>query len=801
MMEYCVKKLWFLLCVLIALATGFAQPVPMSGFQDEGAFNLYLNEARLGALKFSWTPDGAYRATMSISIGGQTVQHTYSVTADADGRFREIIQDIPGMGKLTTLRDGSNVTFTVKEKTLTATLKPDTVLYIGNAPPMASVALRRYDAVKGGKQTFPMLIAPGTNTEGWLERRDELERVVNGKAMRFTRYAIGFAGAESTLWAGPDQKIYLAEYPSQHAIFVRDGYESVRIEPAADPKISTAKFDVNVERNVAVPMRDGAKLVADVYKPVTTERVPVIVVRTPYKREMSELDGPYYAKRGYGFVIQDVRGRFGSPGEWRPFFHEADDGYDTIEWVANQLWSTGKVGMIGASYLGWVQWWAASRKPPHLVTIIPNVAPPDPFYNVPYEYGAFFMGGAIWWADILQTNATGDLSGTALGKIMDKKYTKILRSLPVIELDKSVLGKENPYWREWIRHPNNDDFWAPANFLDRLKDVNIPVFHQSGWFDGDGIGTKLNYQRMSAHNAPNQKLVVGPLGHTPQSARFAFGRDFGQDALMDLSRAYVRWFDRWLKGIDNGIDKEPLVSLFVMSSNKWLHGSSYPLPQTKFEPWYLGREGKLSRELPEEKSAPAKYIYDPGDPTPSPEAYEDLEESKSPRSAEELKKKAEGHHDEVLKTRKDILVYTTEPFAKSYTFVGPVSAVLYASSSAKDTDWYVTLYEYDEKGKYLRLGQGKIRARFRKSTHKPEFLKPGEIYEYTLDLWHTGITIPPASRLRLEVASSIFPMFSRNLNTGGHNEMDTNYVAAEQAIYHDAQHPSRLILPMVEEVK
>jgi putative CocE/NonD family hydrolase len=795
-----LKILILLVCMIVTLVPALAQPVPISGFADQGTFHLYVQEARLGHLKSTWKADGSFQASMTISMAGQTVQHSYSITTDAAGLFQEIVQDIPSIGKMTTVRDGANITFTVKEKTFTATLKPDTLLFIGNAPPLASVAIRRYDQAKGGLQTFPMLSAPGTKVDARLERRDHVQRTVGGKEMTFTRYSLGFTGLEATLWTGPDHKIYLTEFPSQHATFVREGYEALRAEPAAEANISAPTFEVSVERNVSVPMRDGTKLAADLYRPVSKTKVPVIVVRTPYKKEMSELDGQYYAKRGYAFLIQDVRGRFASPGEWRPFFHEADDGYDTIEWAAQQSWCTGKAGMIGASYLGWVQWWAASRRPPHLATIIPNVAPPDPFYNIPYEYGAFFLTGAIWWADVLQTGATGDLSGAAMGRIADKKYTKILAALPVIELDKAVLGKENPYWREWIRHPNNDDFWAPANFLDRLKDVNIPVFHQSGWFDGDGIGSKLNYARMSAHNAANQKLVLGPWGHSPQAARVAFGRDFGADALLDLNREYVRWFDRWLKGIENRIEKEPLVSVFAMGSNKWLHGNSYPLPQTKFEPWYLDAAGKLTREAPGAQSVPDRYTYDPGDPTPSPDYYEDANDSKSPRDAEAAKKKADGYHDELLKTRKDILTYTTEPFTKPYTFVGPVSMVLFASSSAVDTDWFATLYEYNEKGKYLRLGQGKIRARFRQSTSKPQPLKPGEIYEYTLDLWQTGITIPAGSRLRIEVASASFPLFSRNLNTGGHNEMETKYVAAEQTIFHDLSHPSRVILPMIEKV-
>jgi hypothetical protein len=526
---------------------------------------------------------------------------------------------------------------------------------------------------------------------------------------------------------------------------------------------------------------------------------------------MAELQARYYARRGYAFAVQDVRGRFGSPGVWEPFLNEKEDGYDTIEWLAVQPWSTGKVGMIGASYLGWVQWLAATQRPPHLVTIIPNVSPPDPFYNVPYEYGVFFLYGGIWWADVVESNATADLSGAAFSKIGDKKYLKLLRSLPVIDLDKTVLGKENRFWRQWIEHSTNDSYWDRGSHLDYLKSVRLPVFHQSGWFDGDGIGSKLNYLRMASHGHPNQKLILGPWGHTPEAHRSIGEHDFGPDAIVDLQRAYLRWFDYWLKGVDNGITKEPLVSLFVMGTNKWLHGPTYPLPQTKFEKWYLSSngnantskgDGRLTREWPQADASTDRYTYDPGDPTPNPSLYEESEEEeKKVKSSEERKKEAKAYRENMAQSRRDILVYVSDPFDKPYTFAGPLSAVLYASTSARDTDWFVRLIEIDDEGESLPLAEGKIRARFHRSMKSPELLKPGKVYQYTLDLWQTGITIKAGHRLRVEIASASFPLFSRNLNTGGHNEKETRYVSAEQTIYHNRKYPSHILLPMIPDVE
>jgi putative CocE/NonD family hydrolase len=797
-----------LLCGFMVIPCALAQPAPISGFKDEGVFLLYRNEDRLGTLKFRWQPDGAFDTEVTLSVAGQTLTISTVIAVDKDGRWVRIDGKGP-QGPVVTVREGDQLRWTFKEKTETVQIKPDARLFGNYAPALMSHAVRLYDKSKGGKQSFPLLIIPGVMMEASLEYKDKVERTVGGKDMEFARYVYGLPGVDITLWVDAEGKLYLADVPAQYAAYVREGYEVLRQAPQVDPLLSAAKYEIKVERSVGAPMRDGVKLATDIYLPVAEGKFPVILVRTPYKKEMVELQARYYARRGYVFAVEDCRGRFSSPGTWEPFINDPKDGYDTIEWLASQPWSTGKVGMIGGSYVGWVQWWAASQRPPHLVTIIPNVAPPDPFYNIPYEYGTFFTLGAIWWADILESNATADLGGVALSRIMEKKYMTLLQPLPVIDLDKVVLGKENPYWRKWIQHPTNDAYWEQANFLERLKNVRIPVFHQSGWFDGDGIGSKLNYLRMKESGHPNQKLVLGPWGHTDTAMRRIGDQDFGPQAIIDLQRDYLRWFDYWLKGIDNGIAKEPLVKIFAMGSNKWLEGDVYPLPVTRFEKWYLvsgGQantskgDGRLSSQPPPANSTPDRYVYDPGDPTPAPFYYEESEEQeKIVRSAEEKKKEREAHHEKVTQARRDILVYVSEPLKEPLTFAGPVSAVLYASTSARDTDWHMTLTEVDKDGKMfpIPLGRAKLRARFRRSMSKPELLKPGHVYEYTLDLWQMGITIAAGHRLRVEVASASFPLFSRNLNTGGHNEVETKFVKAEQTIYHDARRPSHVLLPVI----
>src|SRR5205085_428765 len=244
-----------------------------------------------------------------------------------------------------------------------------------------SQAIRAYDSAKGGKQTFPLFLLPGVSSKITLERSDNVDRSIKGRDFHFRRYVYSLFGLEIKVWADKEGKLYLADIPAQHASYVREGFEILRVVPETDPPLSKPTFEVKRE-SLSVPMRDGVALSTAIYRPNVEGKYPTILIRTPYKKEIMELKGLHHARRGYAVAIQDCRGRFGSPGVWEPFVHEPEDGYDTIEWLARQGWSNGKVGMIGGSYLGWVQWWAASQNPPHLVTIIPNVSPPDPFFNI-----------------------------------------------------------------------------------------------------------------------------------------------------------------------------------------------------------------------------------------------------------------------------------------------------------------------------------------------------------------------------------------------------------------------------------
>ncbi|MBN1271603.1 MAG: CocE/NonD family hydrolase [Candidatus Aminicenantes bacterium] len=550
------------------------------------------------------------------------------------------------------------------------------------------------------------------------------------------------------------------------------------------------------QKTVGIPMRDGIKLTTNLYFPRGEDGpFPVILMRTPYNKEILKGYGDYFSERGYVYAIQDVRGRFESQGKWEPFINEREDGYDSIEWLAAQEWSTGKIGMYGGSYSGVVQFAAAVLKPPHLITILPNITPAMPFENMPYEGGVLVMGGDIRWVNVVEKAKTV----TDMQKIARETFTKdwnsLLNLLPVIDLDKKILEKETPYWRRWVKHNTNDSYWEKVNYLEELQDLDIPVFLQSGWYDPGNRGTKLAYFHLKQSKNKNIKMIIGPWEHTDQSSKYLYGQDLGDAADIGLMDLYLRWFDYWLKGEDNGIIEEPLVQVFNFGPNNWLKADAYPLPNTSFVKYHISSEkgantsrgdGKLQLEISSSSREFDTYIYDPGDLSP---CFIDF-----------IKKRALANYKDLLVSRDDVLVYETAPFDQPLTIAGPISTVLYASSSAKDTDWCVTLYAVDREGEISPIGMtwGLLRARFRNSMSKPEFLEKDKVYKFIIDLSHTGYTFSQGERIRMEISSALFPEYSRNLNTGGHNEMETEYVSAAQKIYHSEEFPSHLLLPVFE---
>jgi putative CocE/NonD family hydrolase len=551
---------------------------------------------------------------------------------------------------------------------------------------------------------------------------------------------------------------------------------------AQQPPKASEQFKIKTDLGVRIPMRDKVRLVANIFRPDAEGRFPVIVVRTPYGKGRAFKDGRYFAEHGYVFIAQDCRGRHDSEGEFRPLRDEAADGYDTIEWAAQQPWSDGNVGTLGGSYLGWNQWLAATLQPPHLKCMIPIVSPPDPFYNLPYQYGAFSPMMFDW------VNLTSDHDNQESDEL-DRE--RLYKHLPLKTLD-AAAGRESRTWKEWVDHSSFDDYWKAISYESHYDKIDLPVLNISGWYDDDQPGTTRNFTAMRKLGRKNQKMLVGPWPHAVNSKTQLGILDFGAAAQIDLRGLEKRWFDRWLKGAENGIDKESPVRMFVMGENKWRDEDEWPLKRTHWTKFYFHSDGRansllgdgvLSTDAPG-KEKPDHYTYNPEKPTPY---------------ITELSSAQVGGPDDYrpVQRRDDVLVYTTEPFTEDVEVTGPVVVKLHAASTARDTDWTALLCDVYPDGYALRLCDGVIRARYRESLEKASLLEPGKAYEYTIDCWSTSMQIKKGHRLRVQIASAAFPKFDRNPNTGNQLGQDAILKTADQTIYHDKEHASHIVVPIV----
>lgn len=539
-----------------------------------------------------------------------------------------------------------------------------------------------------------------------------------------------------------------------------------------------------------VPMRDGVTLSADVYLPAAREnedRWPVVLTRTPYVKanERTTETGKSFAGQGYVFVAMDVRGRGDSDGEFTPYVNDGQDGYDAIEWCAAQPWSDGNVGTLGASYNGCIQWLTAVLQPPHLRAMIVLVPPSDPFVENPT--GVHSPMDLCWQHYV---------AGRTLHPMSQVDWARIYETLPLIEMDERAGRRSRP-WREDLAHPRLDDYWAPRRYQNQFERVNVPVLHISGWYDDEQIGTPLNFAGMTARGATpavraSQRLLMGPWGHAVNTVAKLGDVDFGSQALIDLQGEEMRWFDRWLKGTE-GAEPQAPVRIFVMGRNEWRNEREWPLARTRWTPYYLHSgghansrfgNGALSTEPPAPGAPSDTYRYDPARPVPF--------------ITEPTSSQIGGPDDyAAVERRDDVLVYVTEPLAEELEVTGPILVDLYAASAARDTDFTAKLVDVWPNGFVQRLSDGIVRARFRDGMEHPTLIEPGRIYHYQIDCWNTSRVFKPGHRVGLEVSSSAFPKYARNLNSGADLAAETEMVVAEQTVFADAEHSSAIILPVI----
>jgi putative CocE/NonD family hydrolase len=583
------------------------------------------------------------------------------------------------------------------------------------------------------------------------------------------------------------------------------------------------RYSIQVDRGVMIPMRDGTRLAADVYRPAAPGRFPAVVERTPYNREQSVIlrtgTPQFMAERGLAFVVQDVRGRFGSEGVWFPFVDDGwgpnRDGYDTIAWVAAQGWCNGRVGTAGGSYAGQTQMLLAPTRPPALRCAMVREAASSLARQWAYRGGAFEWAFNLDWC-MRHAVPEARRQADVLERLAGRSPTRF-DGLPL----GTGPGITDPFrWlHAMLAHPDDGPFWEPFDIERQYSQIDVPMLHLAGWFDIFLEGTLRNFQGLqasarTARARKAQRLVIGPWTHGPSVHDEAFARwvgemDFGPQATFDYNGELWRWCAHWLCDEPTGVLDTPAVRYFLMGANEWRTSTTWPPSEVVPQRWYLHSEvggrgrryaapaGGLSPSRPGEEP-PAILTHDPARPVPSiggntlyygvrrdasGEENPDFSLTAGPRDQREI---------EALG-----LVYTSPPLAEDLDVVGPVKLVLYAASNRVDTDFVARLTDVFPDGRSILVTDGIVRARYRRSRRRPELLVPGRIYRFVIDLWHTAWRFAAGHRLRLAVAGSCFPRYDRNLNTGEPPDRSARMLVAANRVYHDRRRPSHLVLSVL----
>jgi putative CocE/NonD family hydrolase len=544
---------------------------------------------------------------------------------------------------------------------------------------------------------------------------------------------------------------------------------------------------MQIQYNARIPMRDGVHLSALLCRPDGDGSFPIVLTRSCYTKWNATLAERcrFWTSAGYAFVVQDVRGRGDSDGAFYPLRHERDDGLDTLDWLMRLPWSDQRVVMVGGSYGGWTQLYLACENHPALKAVSPAVTPPDPDRSFPVQHGIPIPSAAAWMAS---------LDGRTNQDLSQSDVAGAFAHLPVIDFDTHV-GRHLQPWRDWVENPPNNSYWRQQRYQHDLLASRVPMLHISGWCDDCLIGTLENFAAMSRDAADaaardGQRMIVGPWMHGTTGQRLCGGIDFGPEAERDIPALQRCWFDARLRG---DADRSAPVQLFVMGRNTWISAEQWPPDGTRYVPYYLhsaGRansrlgDGTLSPELPADEPGDS-FSYDPSHPVPYCDDF-DWRQVGGPDDCASLE------------LREDVLVYTSAPLQHPLLVCGPLQVILFAASSARDTDWTAKVLQVHPDGRAIRLNDGLVRARFRNGTHVEEFLAPGAVEQYRIDCWATCAEIPAGHCLRLEISSSAFGKGDLNLNGGGPIGREHVPVVASQTVHHSRARASHLLLPVLE---
>jgi len=556
--------------------------------------------------------------------------------------------------------------------------------------------------------------------------------------------------------------------------------------------------------HVRVAMRDGIRLDTNVFRPSGNFRFPVILIRTPYGKG-TEIPPGYSAflNHGYAIVMQDVRGRYGSQGVFDALKQEGPDGYDTLNWIAGQPWSNGKIGMMGGSYLGIAQWRVALLNNPHLKAIFPVVAGSDDYFDRFYSHGgATKLGHRLLWLS-LNMRAPGADAPT---------FDSYVSHLPLRTSDRAAARQTVKLYQTILDHPSYDAFWKEQSVLANIEGVHVPVFQVGGWYDNYVEGDLEAFTAL--HKAPGpeerSRILIGPWAHN-MSIPFD-GINFGDDSSAPIRGYQIAWFDRWLKDArDDGqkfspeawhtkramVDQAP-VNIFVMGVDRWRDEQEWPLARTRYTPLYLasggnantlGGDGKLEWRMPR-KSMADHFVFDPSHPVPTRGGAVCCDPKIFPWGPMDQRS---------VEKRSDVLVYTSEPLKKDLEVTGAIRVTLYASTSAPDTDFTAKLVDVSPDGAARNLTDGILRIRYRNGLDKSELAKPGEIYPLSIDAGVTSNVFLAGHSIRVEISSSNFPRFDRNPNTGRPFADETQLETAQQSVYHGAAYATEVLLPVIPE--
>jgi uncharacterized protein len=533
-------------------------------------------------------------------------------------------------------------------------------------------------------------------------------------------------------------------------------------------------------------MRDGVELAADVYLPRGTEgAVPAVVTMTPYDKSRSSTvtEARLYQDSGYAFVAVDCRGRGKSEGAWRAFVHDGADGHDAVEWISAQPWCSGKVGITGLSYGGWVVWATAAERPEHLTAMISSSPAGRWMREIPYTDGCFqlFFG---WWVFMVRRRILETHRRT------NTNWDEMLRTLPLDALE-SFIDPTGETWRDMMDHDTFDEFWKGLTFTDRYPELNYPCLHVTGWYDlEDLLGAFHHYEAMAQHSPAKERqfLIAGPWSHAgSRHPHHTYAEvSLGDAAALEMDLVHLRWFDYWLKGIENGVADHPRVTLWRGGVNEWIEADHWPLAERE-DSLYLtfdGEEGGLDVQPQEAPAEPRSFRYDPDDPVPTR-----VDITSSPMEDVSIVMND-------LEARPDVVTYTSELLTSELEICGWPHLELFASSDCDDTEWHVKLTDVHPDGRSIKVCQGCLRASNRVSLESPSPLTPGEVHRFEVELWPVDYVFLPGHMIRVTITSSDFPWFARSLNQFGPIKDQTELRIATNTIHHGAPHASRIKLPV-----